>query len=120
MGITGLFFDFQIFSSHPAQPMRLLRYNSGSKITAIIGALFMIERLHSPGGNGLGFKAEGVIGKEDVSAVEPQIEIAIKNSHKHPIGLLSSSKIADTSPPDLGKQCLKHAPFHQSLTSQER
>ena len=48
----------------------------------------MIERLHSPGGNGLGFKAEGAISEDDVKDVEPQIEIAIKNSHKHPIGLL--------------------------------
>src|SRR5690349_4957976 len=55
---------------------------------ATAGALLMIERLQSPGGNGLGFKAEGAISKEDISAVEPQIEIAIKNSHKHPIGLL--------------------------------
>ena len=48
----------------------------------------MIERLASPGGNGLGFKASGEITKDDIKTAEPQIEMAIKNSHKKPIGIV--------------------------------
>lgn len=48
----------------------------------------MIERLPSPGGNGLGFKASGDITPEDIRVAEPQIEVAIGNAHKKPIGLL--------------------------------
>jgi hypothetical protein len=48
----------------------------------------MIERLASPGGSGLGFKASGEITKDDIQTAEPQIEMAIKNSHKKPIGIV--------------------------------
>jgi hypothetical protein len=48
----------------------------------------MIERLPSPGGNGLGFKASGALTADDVKTAETQIELAISNSHKKPIGIL--------------------------------
>ncbi len=48
----------------------------------------MIERLKEIGGSGLGFKASGEITPEDVKGVEPQIQMAISQSHKHPIGIL--------------------------------
>jgi len=48
----------------------------------------MIERLKEIGGSGLGFKASGEITPEDVKAVEPQIQMAISQSHKHPIGIV--------------------------------
>jgi hypothetical protein len=47
----------------------------------------MIERLASPGGNGLGFKASGEITKDDIKTAEPQIEMAIKNSTRNRSGL---------------------------------
>jgi hypothetical protein len=47
----------------------------------------MIERLHE-GGSGLGFKAVGAITADDLKAIEPQIEQAIAQSRKHPIGIL--------------------------------
>jgi hypothetical protein len=47
----------------------------------------MIERLHSAGDE-LGIKASGEITADDVKHIEPQIEIALKDAHKHPIGML--------------------------------
>ena len=47
----------------------------------------MIERLKNTGDE-LGFKASGEITKEEVQAIEPQIEVALDKAHKHPIGLL--------------------------------
>jgi len=48
----------------------------------------MIERLKEAGGSGFGFKAIGDITPEDVKSIEPQIQMEIKNSRKHPIGIL--------------------------------
>ena len=50
-------------------------------------SIFVIETLHE-GGTGLGFKASGPITPDDVKSVEPQIERAIAESRKRPIGLL--------------------------------
>jgi SpoIIAA-like len=48
----------------------------------------MIERLKEIGGGGFGFKAIGEITPEDVKSVEPQIQMEIAESRKHPIGIL--------------------------------
>jgi hypothetical protein len=47
----------------------------------------MIQRLKDTGDE-LGFKASGEITKEDVQAIEPQIEVALNKAHKKPIGML--------------------------------
>jgi SpoIIAA-like len=47
----------------------------------------MIERLKD-GGNGIGFEAVGSITADDVKSAEPQIERAIAEGRKHPIGIL--------------------------------
>jgi hypothetical protein len=48
----------------------------------------MIERLKESGDGVVGFKASGEINPDDIRAAEPQIEVAISNRHKHPIGLV--------------------------------
>jgi hypothetical protein len=48
----------------------------------------MIERLKESGGWAYGFKVVGDITEQDVKAFEPQIQIAIRDRGKRPLGIL--------------------------------
>ena len=49
----------------------------------------MIERLKETGGWAFGFKVTGKVSAEDIKAFEPQLEFAIAERKKRPIGLLA-------------------------------
>jgi hypothetical protein len=48
----------------------------------------MIERLKESGGWAYGFKVAGCISEQDVKAFEPQIEFAIRDRGKRPLGIV--------------------------------
>ena len=49
----------------------------------------MIERLKETGGWAFGFKVTGKVSAEDIKAFEPQLEFAIAERKRRPIGLLA-------------------------------
>jgi hypothetical protein len=49
----------------------------------------MIERLKESTNGVIGFKVTGHLTEEEVKAFEPQVEIAIHNRNKRPIGILA-------------------------------
>ena len=49
----------------------------------------MIERLKETGGWAFGFKVTGKVSAEDIKGFEPQLEFAIAERKKRPIGLLA-------------------------------
>lgn len=49
----------------------------------------MIERLKESGGWTFGFKVSGRVTEEDVKAFEPQLEFAVKQRGKRPLGIVA-------------------------------
>jgi hypothetical protein len=56
----------------------------------------MIERLKETGGWAFGFKVTGKVTAEDVKAFEPQLEFAIKERKKRPLGILADISEMDS------------------------
>ena len=56
----------------------------------------MIERLKETGGWAFGFKVTGKVTEEDVKAFEPQLEFAIAERKKRPLGILADVSEMDS------------------------
>jgi len=56
----------------------------------------MIERLKESGGWAFGFKVTGKVTAEEVKAFEPQLEFAIKERKKRPLGILADVSAMDS------------------------
>jgi hypothetical protein len=56
----------------------------------------MIERLKETGGWAFGFKVTGKVTEEDVKAFEPQLEFAIAERKKRPLGILADISEMDS------------------------
>lgn len=56
----------------------------------------MIERMKESSGWAYGFKVSGQITEEDVKAFEPQMEFAIKQRGKHPLGIVIDATSLDS------------------------